>query len=295
LLLAVVVLSACARPSLTVVADEPWWRVHGDRVLAAFEDRGSRFVEVLFASSPGEVPEVLGRVRSASVFLSPPLAWAVGEIAPRFPDIDFLAAGRAGRSGSRHPNVTMVSIDRGPAFREAGRTLARLTAADAASPLAGARTGVLALEAFPTVAEETAAFLAGLGADAPAPVIRYLPSAADRSAITAAVREMKAGGVGVFLLDLLQLTPAALDAVTAEEAKAVVPDWRSAGPYRTSVLLSIEEEWGTVLAAVVAGADRPTGGSLYVNPAYSGWVSATASEAAPRRTSPVRRLDDTRR
>ena len=169
-------------------------------------------------------------------------------------------------------NVVFLTFDRTPAFRLAGQLAARTVRAAADAGAAGfdlaARIGVLAADGSGLAPEEAEAFLVGAAGllDGARPASRTLSALPDAEAVRAAVTQMRADGVQVFLLGLGERDAAGLEALRDAGAKAVVSDWEQSAPLPSQVLASVEEdvEGGITRALAVRDGSRVVQGPVHL-------------------------------
>jgi len=157
-------------------------------------------------------------------------------------------------------NTVFLTFDRTAAFQEAGRLAARSVRAAAEAGAAGfdlaARIGVLAADGSGLLPAEAEAFESGAAGllDGARPANRTLPALPDAEAVRAAVTQMRADGVQVFLLGLGERDAVGLEALRDAGASAVVSDWQKSAPLPAQVLATVEEdvEGGISLALSIA-------------------------------------------
>ena len=125
--------------------------------------------------------------------VGPLLSYQWRSFASRLPSTRFILIGDIAEDGLP-PNATVLRFDRAPSFRAAGRRAA--TAAGA-----GGRVGIVLSAASELSDAETSAFTQGVAdaAGAGPPLVRTLP-APDKAAVQAAIRDLTAQGIGVFLV-----------------------------------------------------------------------------------------------
>jgi hypothetical protein len=235
---------------VVVLAGDPWWaavcggspKLARQVALSALQ-RGylPAFVAVPAREDVRErLLAALSRRGVAAAVLGPPISYAAGEYAGRFPRVTFILVGAAAADDGIANTVQLV-FDRDAAFREAGSLAASVGPA-----------AVLAAEGRPE--GETAAFIKGyaLASGAPSPVTRTLGDPPDPGALKSAVAELRGTGVSVFLYRPTRSGSAFLDELSAAGGCAVVEDWAAFRPRPQQVLASIEDDLPAGIRACLA-------------------------------------------
>ena len=144
-------------------------------------------------------------------------------------------------------NAVALVFDRTRAFNTAGfaageseRERAR---GEVSLPL-GSRLAMLLNASSPLTASETEAFVAGVAEalDGARPAVRVLADGTDRPGVKAAIEQMRAQGVEIFLLGLGSLDSWCLEVMKDAGGCAVVADWASSGAFPAQVFVSVEED-----------------------------------------------------
>jgi hypothetical protein len=78
--------------------------------------------------------------------------------------------------------------------------------------------------------------------DGARPTVRALADGTDRPGVKAAIEQMRAQGVEIFLLGLGSLDPWCLEVMKDMGGCAVVADWASSGAFPAQVFVSVEED-----------------------------------------------------
>lgn len=272
-LIATLGLCACGR--VAVLAADPWWSAVTGRsaafargvALAALR-RGyvTTFVAVsVKEDARARLLEALPRLRAGAAVLGPPLSFAAGDIASRFPSVTFVLVDGPGIEDGI-PNTVQLSFDRRAAFQAAGALAA------AAGPAA-------VLSAAGRSDAETAAFVDGVLSvpGAPAPLLRALSDPPDQNELRAAVADLRTAGISVFLYRPTSSGAQFLEVLAATGGCAVVEDWAASRPRPQQVLVSIEDDLAAGIGACLARGAPP----LVVAPARL--VRGNAGEAADGR------------
>ena len=261
-----VVLSGCVHGRALFLFEQPFLSSLGDetRVRAALiAGAASRGYLPRMAVAPAEGKPVdwllreSGSLGRGAVVVGPLLSYEWRSFLSRLPASRFILIGSIGIA-DLPPNALVLSFDRAPEFRSAGRS-----AAQSAFAAAG-RTGMLVSAASDLSDAETAAFIAGVGEvpGAEAPVLQTLPAAPEKAGIQRAIEQMRKEGVEVFLLGLASQDPWGLEVLKATGGRAVVAGWRGSRVYPEQVLLSVEAEVPAGVRIALAAAAR---GEKHVN------------------------------
>jgi hypothetical protein len=255
ILAGILALASCGR--LVVLAADPWWSAvsAGSPTLArqvalAALRRGYLPTFVAVPAREDARERLLtalsrGRGRPAAVVLGPPLSFAAGEYANRFPDVTFVLVGGPGGDDGM-VNTVQLAFDRTAAFGAAGS-------------LAAAAGPVAVLSADGRSERETAAFVKGVLAvpGAVAPVTRGVGDLPDIVQLKSVVAELRDTGVAVFLYRPTGSGTVFLDVLAAAGGYAVVEDWAASRPRPQQVLASIEDDLPAGIGACLARGAPP--------------------------------------
>ena len=157
-----------------------------------------------------------------------------------------LFAAYGARQGGDPPNSLALVAQREEAFGEAGRRVGAMAASG------GGKVGILAVSPTGGGQREIESFRKGVAETAPALTVvsREARSALDKAAAVRLLREMRAEGVGYYLLKAYGLTGACLQDLARDGGKAVVEDCGGSGGCGPEVVLSVETDWARTLASV---------------------------------------------
>lgn len=228
-----------------MVADPRWWEAAGASVEPALSrlarERGLG-LEVLVTADGGAPPALL-RAPPRLVVAGPTAAPSASALASALPQTLVLAPGPAASAQPRPANLAALRYEPRAAFEEAGRR--------AAEAGGGCPVGILA----PAGSSSAAAFRDGLAAAGAQQRLRERTVAAnaDRAQLRAAVDELHADGVRLFLVALRGLTPACLELLEGRDSLAVVEAQEASGAFADVVQATVEPDWA---AAVATALDR---------------------------------------
>ena len=161
------------------------------------------------------------------------------------------------RTRSRSSTTGRARLTR-PASR-AGESV-RERAGGEVSLALGSRIGILLNASSPLTAAETAMHSRAewrRRSTAHGPTVRVLADGTDRTGVKAAIEQMRAQGVEIFLLGLGSLDPWCLAVMKDAGGCAVVADWASSGALPAQVFVSVEED---ITAGVSRALERATRG-----------------------------------
>jgi len=284
---AVVVLAGCWNGRVLYAFEPPFAATLGDdaSLRLALGSAALRHGYVpSFSAAAGQDPVAVLQQEAgrgyATVVVGPLLSFQWKQFAAAFPRTRFILVDVPAPDAGAPSNAVFLTFDRTAAFRAAGQLAARTVRAAAETGAVGfdlaARIGVLAADGSGLLPEEVDAFLGGAAGllDGARPASRTLPALPDAEAVRAAVTQMRADGVQVFLLGLGERDPVGLEALRDGGAAAVVSDWRHSSPLASQVLASVEEdvEGGISLALAASGGSRVVQGPvrLVEGPARAG-------------------------
>ena len=240
-------LSACWNGRLVVCAEPPFWASLGEplavRASLAWRSLVHGYWPGFLLIGPQENPRdrlsgILATGRFATAVVGPmlsfePAGFAQGFTGTRFILVDGLPDPAAGK------NTVLLVFDRADAFRAAGEA-ARLSLEEAEPR---GLIGVIAVAGSVSQDAEVQGFLQGAaGPDAPQPVVREIEAPLDAAKVKAAVADLRAAGVEIFLPRLAGLDAACLEALRDAGGCAVTADWAVSGARAPQVFLSIEED-----------------------------------------------------
>jgi hypothetical protein len=249
-------LAGCWNGRIYYSFEQPFWSSIGGetRLVAGFAGSAAvrGYLPRIDVSPAGTEPlaRLLGNMSTGSytcVIVGPLLSFQWAEFVRRFPDTWFVLIDAPAPPGEVPPNAVFLTFDRTAAFRDAGRAAgasvrARFGAEDTSQ--LGARIAILASDQSDLSAPEVDAFTRGAAdaLDGGRPAARSLPAASDKTAIKAAVDQMRRGGAEIFLLGLGENDPVGLEAVRDAGGSAVVADWQSSGAFADQVLFAVEDD-----------------------------------------------------
>lgn len=256
IVVAALAFTSCARgPRVYLVTDPAvittlGGRAAAERMLrAALSPRGFDGI-VTIAANEAEVTAQIEAAAAdplARIVLSiPAIPLDLAPWAEAHPTILF--AGYGGGARVAVGNLLSLAPGREDAFRAAGKRVGELAA--------GVPVGILAASPTETGMREIEAFRAGLAESGAAPAYyRESRSLTDKTAAVRALKELREEGSRFLLLKTYGLTSACLEAMDADEDRAVVEDCGAAGGCGESVILSIETDWERTLGDLVSSAD----------------------------------------
>jgi basic membrane lipoprotein Med (substrate-binding protein (PBP1-ABC) superfamily) len=156
-------------------------------------------------------------------------------------------------------NAVALVFDRTHAFNAAGFAAGasvRERARGEVSLALGSRIGILLNASSPLTAAETEGFVAGVAEalEGARPTVRVLADGTDRPGVKAAIEQMRAQGIEIFLLGMGSLDPWCLEVMKDVGGSAVVADWASSGAFPAQVFVSVEEDIPAGIARALARA-----------------------------------------
>ncbi len=239
-----VLAGACSEnPRMVVLADPRWWEAVGTTVepaLGRLARRRSLGLEVRLTAETG-VPQALLRRPPRLLLVGPTTAPSAAALAEALPGTLVVAPGPASAPSARPANLVLLRYAPQEAFKEAGRLAA---AAGGVCPV-----GILA----PAGSSGAAAFRSAFEAAGSPQRLREraVPPNADRARLRAAVDELYAEGVRLFLVALRTLTPACLELLEGRDCLAVVEAQESSGAFAEVVQASVEPDWARAVESVL--------------------------------------------
>lgn len=274
---AILGLAGCWHGRVLVCAEPPFWASLGEplpvQASLAWQCVRSGWWPVFLLVGPQENPRdrlsaALSARRFDAAVVGPMLSFEAAGFAQGFPRTGFvLVDGPPWATGAA--NTVVLAFDRTAAFETAGEA-ARLALAGGGT---AALVGVIAPAGGAAADPEVRAFLRGASGGGPgnapgsvpgAPLVREIEQPLDAARVKAAVAEMRARGVEVFLPRLGVLTGACLEALRDAGGSAVVADWSASGAFAAQVFLSVEEDVAGGIGQCLAGKARP--GTVHQGP-----------------------------
>ena len=233
--------------------EQPFWVSLGDdaQVRLSLTRAGAEhgYLPRIFVRGPQENPaahlaQEISAGRFRTVVVGPLLSFEWQGYVPQSPRTHFILIGAA---DSLPQNAVALVFDRTHAFDTAGFAAGesvRERAGVEVSLALGSRIGILLNASSPLTAAETEAFVAGVAQalDGARPAVRVLADGTDRPGVKAAIEQMRAQGVEIFLLGLGSLDPWCLQVMKDAGGCAVVADWASSGASPAQVFVSVEED-----------------------------------------------------
>jgi len=233
--------------------EQPFWMSLGDdaRVRLSLTRAAVQhgYLPRIFVRGPQENPAAhlaqdISAGRFRTVVVGPLLSFEWQGYVPQSPRTHFILIGAA---DDLPQNAVALVYDRTRAFNAAGfaagESVRERTRAEASLAL-GSRIGILLNASSPLTAAEMEGFVAGVGEalDGARPTVRVLADGTDRPGVRAAIEQMRAQGVEIFLLGLGSLDPWCLQVMKDAGGCAVVADWASSGAFPAQVFVSVEED-----------------------------------------------------
>jgi hypothetical protein len=223
-----------------------------------------------------------GTPRRGVVVVGPLLSYEWRSFVSRIPSTRFILIGEIAADDLPR-NATVLRFDRVPSFHDAGRRSAE------AARAAGGRVGIIVSASSELDDAETSAFTQGVNdvAGGDPPPLRTLPAAPDKAAVQAAIQDLRAQGIDVFLVGLGSLDPWALEVLKTSGGKAVLAGWRASGAFGSQVLLAVEQDVPGGIARALSASSRGQAsveGPVILVTGGSGDLAAassTASSGAP--------------
>ena len=261
--LSILLLSGCGKGTLMFSFEQPFWMTLGDdaqvrlSLTRAAVQHG--FVPRIFVRGPQENPTLrlaqdISAGRFHTVVVGPLLSFEWQGYVPQSPRTHFILIGPV---DDLPQNAVALVYDRTRAFNAAGFAAGqseRERARGDVSLALGSRIGMLLNASSPLTPAETDAFVAGVGEalDGARPAVRVLADGTDRPGVKAAIEQMRAQGVEIFLLGLGSLDPWCLEVMKDAGGCAVVADWASSGAFPAQVFVSVEEDIPAGISRVLA-------------------------------------------
>lgn len=180
-----------------------------------------------------------------TVVVGPLLSYEWKGYVTQSPRTRFILIGEEG-ADELPPNAVALVFDRARAFNAAGfaagESVHEGARGDVSAEL-GTRVAILLTPTSALTAEEMEGFASGVAEalEGARPTVRVLEGA-DKAAVKAAIEQMRAQGVEMFLLDMGSLNPWCLEVLRDAGGCAVVSDWASSGAFPAQVFLSVEED-----------------------------------------------------
>ena len=291
---AAVALGGCARtaPHLVFLEAPLWAALDGgslaERLAPVGQQVGRRFEvrRALSADTPLRELEELLRERSyRGVVVGPLLSLEVGQIAPMFAEVEFVALrlgdGSAGATLSspsvRHPNLAELRFARAGGFRRAGELLALIEPAGT--------LGIISVQGRDESA--IAAFREGYvdGGGRASFDHRRLVSTRDRGEVRRLLQDLRGTDITTVLLQAGPLTPDGLAVMRGEDMRAIVSNWGLAGaegvrPFADVVLYSLDDDLAGGLLALYRALDGGGAPEGVAAPTVLRWGEAAPLPAA---------------
>ncbi|HYW85820.1 MAG TPA: hypothetical protein VFB30_21385, partial [Spirochaetia bacterium] len=251
--LCILLLSGCGSGRLMFSFEQPFWMSLGDdaqvrlSLTRAAVQHG--YLPRIFVRAPQENPAAhlaqdMSAGRFRTVVVGPLLSFEWRGYVPQSPRTHFILIGAA---DDLPENAVALVYDRTHAFNAtgfaSGESVRQRAGGDVSLAL-GSRIGILLNASSPLTAAETEAFADGVAEalDGARPTVRVLADGTDRPGVKAAIEQMRAQGVEIFLLGLGSLDPWCLEVMKDAGGCAVVADWASSGAFPAQVFVSVEED-----------------------------------------------------
>ena len=285
--LCILFFSGCGNGSLMLSFEQPFWTSLGDDAQARFSLTRAAvqhgYLPRIVVKGPQENPAAhLAQEISAggfrTVVVGPLLSFEWQGYVPQSPRTRFILVGGVSPD-DLPPNAVALVFDRAPAFNAAGFAAGQSVRERAGGEMSlalGSRIGILLAASSPLTVGETEGFVTGVAEalDGARPTVRVLPDGTDRAGAKAAVEQMRAEGVEIFLLGTGSLDPWCLETMKDAGGCAVVADWASSGAFPDQVFVSVEED---VPAGIARALSRAAPGLRHVD----GPVRVVAGRARP--------------
>jgi len=251
--LCILLLSGCRNGPLMFSFEQPFWISLGDdaqvrlSLMRAAVQHG--YLPRIFVRGPQENPAAhlaqdISAGRFRTVVVGPLLSFEWQGYVPQSPRTHFILIGA---EEDLPQNAIALVYNRTRAFSAAGfaagASVRERVRGDVSLAL-GSRIGILLNASSPLTAAETDGFVAGVAEalDGARPAVRVLADGTDRPGVKAAIEQMRAQGVEIFLLGLGSLDTWCLTVMKDAGGCAVVADWASSGALPAQVFLSVEED-----------------------------------------------------